>query len=54
MSTTERERKALEYPCPICHAQPHFRCLRTTRTSKRREHPHLHRMALAEENGEQT
>ena len=50
MTKAERERKALEYPCPLCHAQAHFRCRTATRQIKRRQQPHLQRVALVKEN----
>lgn len=49
MSDLVREKRAVnEHPCPKCHAQAGFRCIRNNASVRiqRASHPHAERIAL--------
>jgi hypothetical protein len=49
MISRARIREAMKYPCPVCHAKPHERCLSLTDPQVRPVRvPHPRRLALAE------
>lgn len=50
MTRVEREQAAVQHKrCPVCRAQPGFRCTKASARIEYREHPHPERVALVTE-----